>query len=326
MPLLPLFDTPASLRDVPAGSPFYANWSSFISSEIADLTPGDNNGAFYDPTVTNVSVAGEKAMVWMGFPRDVILPNRRDDRAAAFALADGDVAMRSRQNEYFEWRVDNNPAGRKITKVTFVTEFRQYFQKLWDVDRAAVVSIYRNLVSPAVQEADLRTAADQYDFFNRWNTTDGIVHYIQGINTLGAAVGLCQSSVTAPPPNQNNYEAQVQFAGAETSVDPRISYDVHMLVRKGLYVTLRDPIGFYIADWDNSGITKPNGRPAPRSWWKIRRGKPGMVLRLEYEVPPGQGFVVGDLKIGGRRIEFGGQLAEQIAVVIHGTAGKVGRG
>ena len=51
-----------------------------------------------------------------------------------------------------------------------------------------------------------------------------------------------------------------------------------------------------------------------------------MVLRLEYEVPPGQGFVVGDLKIGGRRIEFGGQLAEQITVVIHGTAGKVGRG
>ncbi len=323
MPLLPSFDTPASLRDVTAGSPFYSNWSNYIKGLMNDATPGDNGGAFYDPTATNVNVAGEKALVWMGFPRDVFLPANRDDKPAAFAIGDSDVTGRSPQNEYFEWRVDKNAKG-KITKVTFVTEFRQYFLELWAVDRTAVVNIYRNLVSPAVQEADLHIGG-AYDIFNDWNTTKGIVHYIQNINTLPAAIGLCQGAVTSPAPNQNNYEARPGLAGAPTSVDPRVSYDVHMLVRKGLYVTLRNPVGFYIADWNNSGIAKPDGRPAPASWWKIKRGKPGMVLRLEYEVPPGRGFVVGDLKLGGRRIEYGGQLAEQITVVIHGTAGTIGR-
>ena len=323
MALLPIFDTPASLRDLPAGSPFYTNWSNYVKGLISNVTPGDNGGAFYNPTTTDVNVVGEKAIVWMGFPRDVILPGNRDDRLAAFVVGDSDLAGRDPQNEYFEWRVDKNARG-KITKVTFVTEFRQYFRELWNVDRSAVVNIYRNLVSPAVREADLHTGGT-YNFFNRWNTTDGIVHYIQNINTVGAAVGLCQSAVTSPPPNGDNYDARPGLASALTSVDPRISYDVHMLVRKGLYVTLRDPIGFYIADWDNSGMTKPNGRPAPASWWKIKRGKRGMVLRLEYEVPPGQGFVVGDMKLGGRLIEYGGQLAEQITVVIHGTAGTIGR-
>ena len=262
MALLPRFDTPASLRDVPSGSPFYTKWSNLISTTIGGVTAGDNGGAFYDPTATDVNVAGEKAMVWMGFPRRVILPGRRDDKPGAFAIGDSDIAGRGPQDEYFEWRVDKNGRG-KITKVTFVTEFRKYFQELWMEDRAAVVNIYRNLVSPAVQEADLHTGGT-YKILNRWNTTDGIVHYIQGINTLPDAVGLCKGAVRSPAPNRDNYEARPPGASAATSVDPRISYDVHMLVRKGLYVTLRDPIGFYIADWDNSGITKPNVVPPPR--------------------------------------------------------------
>ena len=106
-----------------------------------------------------------------------------------------------------------------------------------------------------------------------------------------------------------------------TSVDPRVAYDVHMLMRKGLFVTFREPIGIYIVGWDNSGITKPDGRPAPAGWWKIRRGQKGMVLRLDYEVPKNLGFVVGDLKLGGHQIEYGGQLAEQITVGLAGIAG-----
>ena len=207
-----------------------------------------------------------------------------------------------------------------------MTEFRRYYQELWKVDPAAVVAIYRSLVSSAVQPADLGTPGN-YNVFNDWNTKHGIVHYIQSINTLGAAVGLCQSSVHSNgAPYRDNYEANPSLSSAPTSVDPRISYDVHMLVRKGLYVTLRDPVGFYIQDWNNAGIERPNGRPAPASWWKVKRGRTGMALRLEYEVPPKLGYVVGDLTLGGRKIEYGGQLAEQITVVIHGTAGTFGRG
>jgi len=48
---------------------------------------------------------------------------------------------------------------------------------------------------------------------------------------------------------------------------------------------------------------------------------PGMVLRLEYQVPAGLGFAVGDLRIGGHPIEYGGQVAEHITVSTSATAG-----
>ena len=95
MPLLPQFDTPAHVRDVPVGSPFYAAWSTWISGQIAGTRPGDNGGAYYDPTVTNVNIAGEKSLTWMGFPRDTILPANRDDATPAYIAADSNVATRS---------------------------------------------------------------------------------------------------------------------------------------------------------------------------------------------------------------------------------------
>lgn len=323
MALLAQFETPARLRDVPLTSPFYAAWSAWISGRIGATTPGDGGGAFYDPTAVNVNVAGQKSLTWMGFPRDTILPTNRDDITPAYDQADTNPSTRSWQNEYFEWRVEKNAAG-KITKVTFVTEMPEYYRELWNVDPDAVVNIYRNLVSPAVTRADLG-GTGAYDKFNDWNTTDGIVHYIQSINTLSAAIGLAKGSVTSPVPFRDNYEASPGGSGALTAVDPRVAIDIHMLVRKGLYVTLGDPVGFYMVAWNDSGITKPDGTPAG-NYWRIVRGVPGMVMRLEYQVPTGLGFVVGDLRIGGRRIEYGGQLAEQITVSITGTAGTLGRG
>jgi len=318
MALLPMFDTPASLRDAPPGA-FYTNWSNYIAGRLVDLNPGDNGGAFYDPTHTDVNIVAEKRLTWIGFPRDVLLPGNRDNKPAAYAAADADVARRSPQNEYFEWYVKRNRAG-KITKLTFVTETPEYYHKLWDIDPAIVVGLYQTLVDPAVVQADLQGAGGAYDQFNRWNTVDGIVHYIQNINTLDAALGLAQGARNCPPPFNDNFEARPGLATQPTAVDPRVSFDVHMLVRKGLYVTFREPIGLYIVDWNDSGFTKPNGTPTG-NYWTIVRGSPGQVLRLEYEVPPGLGFVVGDIRIGGHRIEYGGQVAEHITVSAGGTAG-----
>jgi hypothetical protein len=325
MALLPQFDTPARLRDMPAGSPFYSNWSRFISNRIGAVTPGDNGGAFYDPTETNVNVVGEKGLVWQAFPRDTILTLNRDDKEVGYIDADATPATRQDQNEYFEWFIDRN--GGKIEKVTFTTEFGGYYQEMWNVDPGAVVALYQTLLSnPGIAQSDLESAPGVYNKFNVYNTTKGIVHLIQGINNLPAAIGLAQGAVRAAPPFRDNYEARPGLSGARTNVDPRVSFDVHMLVRKGLYVTFKDPVGIYIADWDNSGITKPDGAPAPASWWNVVRENGGLVLRVEYEVPPGEGFLVGDLKIGGRRIEYGGQLAEHMAVVLFGTAGTPARG
>jgi hypothetical protein len=318
MALLPIFDTPARLRDAPPGSPFYASWSTYIADRIFAASLGDNGGAFYDPTETNVDVVGQKTLTWIGFPRDVLLPANHDNKSAAYAAADADVARRSLQNEYFEWYAKRGSDG-KITKLTFVTETPEYIQTLWETDPELVVNLYRTLVDPAVVQADLQTGTD-YNQFNRWNTSDGIIHYIQNINTLGAALNLAQGARTAPPPSRDNFEARPGLATAQTAVDPRVSFDVHMLVRKGLYVSFRDPVGLYIVDWNDSGFTKPDGTPVG-DYWRVVRGSPGMVLRLEYEVPAHLGFVVGDISIGGHPIAYGGQVAEHITVSTTGIAG-----
>ena len=105
-------------------------------------------------------------------------------------------------NEYFEWYVWRNKE-RKITKLAFVTETPEYYQRLWSTPSPTLsVNLYRTLVDPAVVQADLQNAGGAYNKFNRWNTVDGIVHYIQSINTLSAAFGLAQGSVTAAPPFQ----------------------------------------------------------------------------------------------------------------------------
>ena len=74
----------------------------------------------------------------------------RDDRGVAFATGEN----RHVQEEYCEWRVARNAAG-KITKVIFVTETPEYWEQLWAVAPARVVSLYQALVSPAVAEAEL---------------------------------------------------------------------------------------------------------------------------------------------------------------------------
>lgn len=314
MALLPRFDTPASLRDMPVGSPFYDNWSQFIANQIAASTAGSGGGEFYDPTETNVDVIAEHALVWMGFPRAILVAANRDDRRTSFIAGEN----RDVQEEYCEWRVTRN-AGGKITKVVFVTETPEYYEQLWAVDRAVVVGLYRALVDPAVVEADLHIGGI-YNRRNRWNTTDGIIHFIQTINTLSAALGLSQGSVNSGGA-RDNYEAS---PGPRTSVDPRVAMDIGSLSRKGLSITLRDPVGLYIAGFDDTGWTKPDGSPVG-NYWTITRGVAGQILRLEYEVPAAEGFVVGDIRIGGRPIEFGGQIAEHVTCTIGGVAGRRAR-
>ena len=66
-------------------------------------------------------------------------------------------------------------------------------------------------------------------------------------------------------------------------------------------------------DWDDTGWTKPDGTPVG-DYWRSIRGAPGAALRVVYEVPRREGFAVGDIRIGGRPITIGGQLAEHVVM------------
>lgn len=333
MALLARFDTPGGLRDFPVGSAFYDQWHTFVDGQLGPTpSPGSAGpepspiampvGEFYNPHLLNVNPVGQRVLVWMGFPRGLLIANR-DQRRRAFELGDTRSATeRTTQVEYLEWRV--TPERDKIKKVTFVTETPEYWQRMFDFDRNRVLQLYRELVNPAITMADITNADSSYNPVNAWNTSKGIVHYIvtSPANTLGAAIGLAKGSVrlTGARHVRDNYELPAGVASAVTSADPRVGIDVNTLARKSLSVTGREAIGLYMVAWDDTGWTKPDGSPVG-NYWKIVRGKRGAALRLEYEVPAAEGFFVSDIRIGGRPIKYGGHLAEHVTVMFGGLAG-----
>lgn len=317
MALITKYDTPASLRDVPEGSSFYDLWHEFVNG-VVSASPGS---PWIDPVLVDPDIVTVRTLSWIGFPRATLTVGRRDDRAQGFVDAEEagseEAGWRPRQFEYFEWYTSRDAAG-KVTKVAFSTETPQYFEKLAEVDKDRVVQLYCEHVDPAVQWDELVNAAGTYDRHNRWTTTDGIMHYVNGINELNQAIGLAQLGASATfvnlvdpglPPARDNFEFLTQLG--VNAADDYIVREVAALGRSGFDITVHEPVGLYIDGWDDTGWTKPDGSPVG-DYWRITRGRPGAVLRLEYEVPYEEGFVVGDILIGGRPVLHGGQLAEHM--------------
>jgi hypothetical protein len=321
--LIARYDTPARLRDVPGGSTFYDAWHETVSGMVSDPAAGP----WIDPTVVDPQVVTVRPLSWIGFPRATLTVDRRDDRELAFAEAedpgDGEQGLRPRQFEYFEWFTTRDASG-KVTKVTFSTETPEYWSLLASTDCRCVEALYQQHVDPSVRWDDLTGPDGTYDPNNRWTSVDGIMHFVNGINNLSAAIGLAKAGAAAAVPDpaapdavaKDNFELAPLGANA---ADDYIVREVAALGRSGFDITVHDPVGLYIDGWDDSGWTGPDGTPVG-DYWTITRGRPGAVLRLEYAVPPGEGFQVGDIRIGGRPVVHGGQLAEHmtssLAVVV----------
>ena len=308
MALVTRYDTPAGLRDVPEGSSFYDAWHEFVNGTVPSNFPGS---PWIDPVLVDPDVVTVRTLSWIGFPRATLTVERRDDRAQGFADAEEAGATfdwRPRQFEYFEWYTTRDATG-KVTKVAFSTETPQYFELLADVDQERVVELYREHVDPAVQWDELVNADGTYDRHNRWTTINGIMHYVNNINELNQAIGLAQGgALESLAPARDNFEFRVV---ARHAADDYIIREVAALGRSGFDITVHEPVGLYLDGWDDTGWTKPDGSPVG-DYWRITRGRPGAVLRLEYEVPYEEGFVVGDILIGGRPVLHGGQLAEHM--------------
>jgi hypothetical protein len=265
------------------------------------------------------------------------------------------------QDEYCEWFASRDAAGH-VTKYAFTSEGPEYWRYLADGNSALdgvqvaspvagdprlVVALYQRLVDPAVREADLffhhdvylydRTnparrsrdpifRANQYNPYNEWNTTKGIVHLTHGANTLGAEVNLAARATVLR--RDANDQAIVDpsrliccsgFGGAMRSSDPTIGAAVNGLVRAGKVVALRNPVGLYIDKLDLSVFEGPNGEDVS-AWWKIVRGGTGMVLRGELAPPPGASFGLSQIKVQNKLLTWGGQIARHIQMKLVGIA------
>jgi hypothetical protein len=306
------YDTPASLRDVPEGSPFYDEWHKYVNDAVSRFT----DAPWVDPVQVDAAVITGRTLSWIGFPRATMTVARRDERARGFADAEDAEdptgsgpggRWRPRQLEYFEWHTTRDWTG-KVTKVTFSTETPKYFELLAEVDQDRVVTLYQEHVNPAVTWGTLSGSDGKYDRFNRWTTTQGIMHYVNGINELDQAIGLAGNGAGLSASFADNFERP---SFDKNAADDYILRAVAALGRSGFGIAVQEPVGLYMDGQDDAGWTKPDGSPVG-DYWRITRGKPGAVLRLEYEVPEDEGFVVGDIRIGGRRVRHGGQLAEHM--------------
>ncbi|MGQ0575320.1 MAG: hypothetical protein ACT4RN_14090 [Pseudonocardia sp.] len=281
----------------------------------APTVPPEQLGAWVDPRVVDGPVVGTRTLSWIGMSRASLMVWNRDDRAEAFRACDNDRV--NKQPEYVEWHATRRGSDKKIVKVAFTTESIEYWQLLGETFPDTVVKLYQRHVSPEVRRSDLYFDAgggfEIYNTRNRWNTCDGIMHLIGESpgNRLVQILGLCQGgTVNATIDNYAN-----AAAGSAHAVDDYTDLDVGAVARAGFDVAPHDPIGLYIEGWDDTGFTKPDGSPVD-DYWRVTRGTPETALRLEYEVPEGEGFVVGDIRIGGRPVEYGAQVAEHVHSVI----------
>jgi len=318
MPTLQRFSPPARQKDANPDA-----WSARVALLLAPYLDG-SLPQFYDPTKKNTPAGTPEPMLsWAAFP--AALRATTPSQLERWRIADRD---RNRQDEYCEWSVQRNSA-RKITRVTFTTEVPEYWEHLLETDPDRLVRLYRKLVDPRVKLADLRNPDGSYKPQNRWNssTSGRLAHLMQPNNTLGAAVDLVARATVLRVKNGQPVVSQqelVTCAGLGNPLrnsDPQIASAVNVAAGQGNEITLADPPGLHLGRPLTAGMVTPDGADAA-AFWKIERGDAEHTLRARFEVPARKRYVVGDIKIGGRPIQFGGQIADRVQVWIKATVKK----
>jgi len=262
---------------------------------------------------------------WNGFPKRHGSPGPGQEPDYAGAEAPIPAGSNRDQDEYLEWFV--NKKNDKIISVHFTCEAYDYFQFLAGVAPQKVLDLYHTFISPSVQMADLLGEDGTYDPLNRWNTELGAMHLTHPANNLFAEVFLAASATVRRSKNGVELTASIpliqcaQYGDASRNSDPAIGAAVNGLARQGRHITIANPVGLYMASFNGSGLTI-TGQPAG-GFFKVIRGAFPLALRAVYELPAdlaSQGLTVSDVLIGGKAIQFGGQLAERITMHIAGIA------
>jgi hypothetical protein len=170
----------------------------------------------------------------------------------------------------------------------------------------------------------------QYNPWNKWNTSHGIMHLNAPPNALSAEIQLGADATVLWKTQKGSAMSDpspliccAAYGGPDRNSDPTIGATVNALARLGAMVTLPNPVGLYMDHIDLAGWSAPDRGPID-DCVRIIRGMPGMIERLEIEVPAERGFCVGDLRIGGEPIAYGGQIAECITVKLVGSAAQIG--
>ncbi|MGB1205164.1 MAG: hypothetical protein ACPG5B_05930 [Chitinophagales bacterium] len=260
------------------------------------------------------------------------------------------------QDEYCEWAVTRNAAG-KITRIDFTCENPEYWNSLWEIDPSKVLELYRSILSkPQITLEDLSvtgitnpiTGGPVYNPLNKWNsgtvsneTTGGAIHLTSTPNTIQTEIGLATASTiqrnnpdgtTFWPSSQfNPLLCFAQYGQKDRNSDPNIGGSVNNFVTNSFVLTLADPPGLYIQTPVFTNYATPDDTD-PASFWTVLRGSdtlstqdgtslPGnFILHAVFQVPDDKDYVVGDITIEGKNIDWGSQVAATFHMQIVASA------
>jgi hypothetical protein len=332
------FDPPGNIDDFGGDAILKQQWNAEMSGifdqSIALVTQflnaqGGGTCQFYNPVThgrTNPDLAPDLGdITWNGFPKR--FGATRPGHPANFAGAETkrNPGQARLQDEYLEWFVNRNSAG-NIASIHFTCEAWDYFEFLAARAPSKVLALYQKFVNSAVTQADIFPGGS-YDRLNKWNTALGAMHLTHSANNLGAEVFLGASATVRRQENGVEDTRSIplincaEYGDAGRNSDPNIGIAVNNLAREERMITLANPIGLYMADFDGAGITL-NGNPAG-GFFNVVRGAVPRALRAVFELPAAlvaAGHTVSDVKIGGQALQFGGQLAERITMHLFGIA------
>lgn len=328
---MPTFDPPGYLDDLDEEQ--RVGWADWISSELDSArqgSPPQNNGPrlqFFNSRVTPPSAdAVEEDIAWTAFPRQVQISSISDLQRWKRADATRDV-----QDEYCEWSVSRDDAG-KVVRATFTCEGPEYWHYLAAVAPGRVLSLYQHHVDATISEDDIFPGG-VYAPRNAFNnsTSLGAMHLIQGANTLQAEIELAggASLVRARADGSLLTDSQElikcsQYGAPNRHSDPHIGERANFHARAKADITLANPIGLYFDSFDATQLQTPDGSD-PNALWRYTRGSEGKFVRLVVEAPAGTGFVLGDVEVNGRALEYGGQLADLIRIKLTAVATRIGQ-
>lgn len=254
----------------------------------------------------------------------------------------GGVSYRP-QDEYLEWVTKRDPDG-VVREVWFTCESPEYWKHIADNDPHLLVMLYAEIMEVNASKIDRsklffatnvsqhetfdsgrRYAKGSYNPFNDYNA-GAAIHLTHPANTLTFEIELASkaSLIWGRPPKTSdpgliccaNYGDPNRFS------DPTIGKAVNDLAQAGSYVSLRDPVGVYIASIDAANFTDWNGHSVPNLaadfFVRLRMSDDGsMAVRARFKVPPGvqrngAQARLGDFMYQGSAIQSGGQVADAV--------------
>lgn len=250
------FDAPGNNGDFAGNLALAAKWSTqmsqYFDQGVSDgsqalTASGGGTPQFYNPLMHGLSspdVTPPSAgnITWNGFPRRFLGTTLGAGPNFAAAEPTPTAGHPRNQDEYLEWHVTRNNAG-KIASVQFTCEGYDYYEFLGAEAPDILLRLYQKFISPSVDHNDLFSGG-KYQKSNRWNTAEGAMHLTEPANNLFAEVSLAaQATVRRKDNTGHEITSAVPltrcagFGNEKRNSDPAIGAGVNAFARQGRLIT-----------------------------------------------------------------------------------------